>query len=1119
MNKLMLLMACFWGIVLSALAGIEVSTTLPSEGTPEHRYTMMNAQGYYCNQTTSPTKNSSNFAKFAFYASEKGEQSYYVYNETAKKWLSYEQKASYSARTGFVQLVDTKEKAQPFKFTEINGGAYEIQPYKTSGVASIYLNWYQGVGSSNPQDGTVSLGVWKDNGTQDNGSRWTFKETGIQHEYTLFSDGMPSEAVVTINGKEFKGLNAQGGHSITLESLEAKDVKVKVGGGYLAKVTIDNANYQVDVKFIQFFIPTESVSAEKQYPYLLHMPAAYVKKTNENLYFTKKRGEADKFIFIQKEYGKYYIYDATAKCYVYYTATKNGNVTKSTSSSYVKYTTEENTANTWQLLYLSDNTVAIIPSEIENPTTSSASWNFTGGVDNNCVLNLWTASDANSAWEIIDPSAGSMPCATLMYAKPGAQYIHKLVTNSGETVTGVDFDKITTLSLKEDRLSAGNKYKYVAGTAPAIEGEYTYTINLTNADNEKTQTKVRLIVSNFLQSPTPMMGWLTWNWFARAISHDKMVNIAKGMQKYGLIDAGFNTIVLDDAWAEQSSDKAALTFDRNKFPKGISGLKSELKTINSKLKVGIYSDAGSMTCENYQPGSFGYEAKHIELFNSWGVDMLKYDYCNNQASTKVSYSQMGDAIAALNTKRKANGEVPFVFNICEWGKTQPWTWGAEVGGSSWRATSDAREDWIGNNSRPGVIAGVDEVRRLWMYAGVNRFNDLDMMCIGLHGLGGPSNNTASHQVNGGKIQGLNDAQARSQMSLWCMFASPLSLTCDLREKPQGEANSGQTMPTPLITTEDIKTLTNREIIAINQDALGQQAEYMESLSTGKTNYSQTGYDVYVKDLVGGRIAVSVTNRGGSAVDVPELALTDLYLKANTQYVCHEIWSNTNNTIENKLTVGKLGAYETKVYVLSQEQKFKITKAGYATYYTSNAYAMPKGVTGYIVTGTKDNNLVAKAYYPEETIVPANTALVLKGAEGEYSYIPTLSLQSAVADNKLYGSDVECVTYVAGTNVKYYKFSYNQSGEDLGFYWANEIGAAFTNGAHKAYLALDFSTAQSQLRGFSMSDLFGGITSINDIVKANDGSQRIYDLNGRSISSLDGLSKGVYIVNGKKTIIK
>lgn len=515
-------------------------------------------------------------------------------------------------------------------------------------------------------------------------------------------------------------------------------------------------------------------------------------------------------------------------------------------------------------------------------------------------------------------TAGSMPCATLMYALPGAPYLHKIVANEGEIVTGVDFDtNLSTLTLKEDRIAVGNKYKYISGTAPTVEGEYSYIVKTKSANNEKESlTKVRLIVDSHMQSPTPMMSWLTWNWFARSISHDKMVEIAKGMEKYGLIDAGFNTIVLDDAWAKPTSDKNDLTYDVAKFPVGISGLKAALKEINSKIKIGIYSDAGTMTCENYQPGSYGHEAQHIALFDSWGVDMLKYDFCNSEADSKTSYSQMGKVINKLNEERKAKDAIPFVFNICEWGKTEPWTWGAEAGGSSWRATSDAREDWIGDNSLPGVIGGVDVVRRLWMYAGVNHFNDLDMMCIGLHGLGGPSNYTLGHKQNGGKIVGLNDAQSRSQMSLWCMLASPLALTCDLRETPMGEANSNQTMPNPLITKSDIETLTNAEILAINQDPLGQQAEYMEAISTGNTNYSNHGYDVYVKDLVNGRIAVSVTNRGGSEIVVPAINLTDIYLQANVVYTAREVWSKKEANIKKVLNVGTLKPYETKVYVLA-----------------------------------------------------------------------------------------------------------------------------------------------------------------------------------------------------------
>lgn len=537
-------------------------------------------------------------------------------------------------------------------------------------------------------------------------------------------------------------------------------------------------------------------------------------------------------------------------------------------------------------------------------------------IANNNAINQCIASDSNNSSDSVDPSSGSMPCATLVYSLPGAQYIHKLVTNEGETVTSVDFGNIEGLSLKDDRISIGNKYKYVSGVAPTEEGEYTYIVNIINKEGKTSQTKVRLIVDSFLQSPTPMMVWLTWNWFERYITQDKLVAIAEGMQRIGLIDAGFSTIVLDDTWAKPTSDKSALTYNPNKFPYGISGLKSALTRVNKKMKVGLYSDAGLMTCEGYQPGSFGYEAAHIALFDSWGVDMLKYDYCNSEASTEISYTRMGDVVAQLNKIRKSKGKNPFVFNICEWGNTQPWIWGAKAGGSSWRATGDAREDWIGNHSRPGVIAGVDEIRRVWMYAGVNRFNDLDMMCIGLHGLGGPSNNTMNHLSNGDKITGLTDAQARTQMSLWCMMASPLSLTCDFRENPKTEANKYKKIPDPLITSSDIETLTNKEILAINQDALGQQAEYMEMLSTGTTDYSNIGYDVYVKDLTGERYAVSVTNRSTNSINVPALKLIDLYMKANMKYTCHEVWSKSDEEIENTLNVGTLNSCETKVYILT-----------------------------------------------------------------------------------------------------------------------------------------------------------------------------------------------------------
>lgn len=200
--------------------------------------------------------------------------------------------------------------------------------------------------------------------------------------------------------------------------------------------------------------------------------------------------------------------------------------------------------------------------------------------------------------------------------------------------------------------------------------------------------------------------------------------------------------------------------------------------------------------------------------------------------------------------------------------------------------------------------------------------------------------------------------------------------------------------------------------------------------------------------------------------------------------------------------------------------FKITEAGYGTYYTSDAYTMPKGVKGYTITGNEGTSLVMNEAYAAGDVVPAKTALVVEGAANKYYTLVAASTELTPANNKLHGSDEAETTYVDGTDVKYYKLSYNNEGNNLGFYWGSENGAAFTNGAHKAYLALDSETLLSQSRGFSLADLAHGVTTgINTTVKSATQSNFIYDLNGRRINSLNGAAKGVYIMNGQKVLVK
>lgn len=226
------------------------------------------------------------------------------------------------------------------------------------------------------------------------------------------------------------------------------------------------------------------------------------------------------------------------------------------------------------------------------------------------------------------------------------------------------------------------------------------------------------------------------------------------------------------------------------------------------------------------------------------------------------------------------------------------------------------------------------------------------------------------------------------------------------------------------------------------------------------------------------------------------------------------------TLKNSYRRDNVRVDDLELSIYSGVGSFKISEAGYGTYYSSKAYTMPKGVKGYTITGNEGTSLVMNEAYAAGDVVPAKTALVVEGAANKYYTLVAESTDLTPDKNKLHGSDEAETTYVDGTDVKYYKLSYNNEGNNLGFYWGSENGAAFTNGAHKAYLALNSETLLSQSRGFSLADLAHGVTTgINTTVKSATQSNFIYDLNGRRINSLNGAAKGVYIMNGQKVLVK
>lgn len=282
--------------------------------------------------------------------------------------------------------------------------------------------------------------------------------------------------------------------------------------------------------------------------------------------------------------------------------------------------------------------------------------------------------------------------------------------------------------------------------------------------------------------------------------------------------------------------------------------------------------------------------------------------------------------------------------------------------------------------------------------------------------------------------------------------------------------------------------------------------------------------VKVEMAVAKDIFTDNTDRGATIVDGDlELSLYNGY--GSSTYKEFRVNAYVNVTgypymyVKNSTSTPTLKVWTGDIEAV-KDDAVKITDAQYGTAYYADAFFMPMGATGYVAESNGNGGITLKETYAEGELVPAKTALVLNAPKGNYDICLAESDAIAPTNNLLHGTTTEKLTEVEGGTYKYYKLSYNNEGNNLGFYWGSENGAAFTNGAHKAYLALDSETLLSQSRGFSLADLAHGVTTgINTTVKSATQSNFIYDLNGRRINSLNGAAKGVYIMNGQKVLVK
>ena len=407
------------------------------------------------------------------------------------------------------------------------------------------------------------------------------------------------------------------------------------------------------------------------------------------------------------------------------------------------------------------------------------------------------------------------------------------------------------------------------------QGEYIVTLGVKNS-LDTAEKKFRIVCGDQI-SLTPPMGWNSWNCFAHAVSADRVKRAADALVKSGLINHGWTYINIDDFWENHRDSKdptlrgefrdaKGFIVPNSRFP-DMKGLADYVHGLG--LKIGLYSSPGPWTCGGCA-ASWQHEQQDAQTYAKWGFDYLKYDWCSydtiaygkmtngnvprwNKHGTNASddgaiypYSIMGKYL------REQNRDI--VFSLCQYGMADVWKWGGSVSGNCWRTTGDITDAWGRNDRMPNWQGSVTSIGfsqdKAAPYAKPGNWNDPDMLVVGQVGWGNlhPSHLTPDEQY--------------THISLWCLLAAPLLIGCDMEKFDDFTLN----------------LLSNDEVLALDQDALGRQA-------TCVINHGDVR--IYEKDLEDGGRAVGFFNLGAAPVALPFNEFTPLGL-AGKQNV-RDLW--------------------------------------------------------------------------------------------------------------------------------------------------------------------------------------------------------------------------------------
>jgi alpha-galactosidase len=351
---------------------------------------------------------------------------------------------------------------------------------------------------------------------------------------------------------------------------------------------------------------------------------------------------------------------------------------------------------------------------------------------------------------------------------------------------------------------------------------------------------------------TPPMGWNSWNFFFGKFTDKDIRDSADQIVATGMRDAGYIYVNIDDTW-EGQRDADGVLHTNAKFP----DMKALADYVHSKgLKIGIYSGPGPKTCAGYE-GSLGHEEQDAQLYASWGIDYLKYDLCSfipdvmEKQAPKDKAAQMRLMIAAydkMSKALKATGR-PIVLSLCQYGWDSVWEWAPALGGNLWRTTGDIQPEW------DRIYAILEQQSGLTSYSGPGHWNDPDML-----------------EVGNGK---LSLAENRAHFTMWAMLAAPLLAGNDL----------------PNMKPEIKAILTNRDVIAIDQDPLGKQ---------GSRAYSEGEVEVWTRHLSGGALAVAVLNTGSDLHSTHPFHLNLAKLGLHGPQSAKDLWAGKATTLTNNM---------------------------------------------------------------------------------------------------------------------------------------------------------------------------------------------------------------------------